>query len=331
MKLPLLLPLLILLSACAFGADSDATRRADLVFTAGAQTRTAAAQTVQADLTRIAAQAQDTPTPVSTIPATALPGFTPAPSPAPGQPTSTLADETCDRAAFVEDITIPDGTLLEPGETFVKTWRLKNTGTCTWTSGYLVVFDEGDALGAPASFPLTTGEVNPGEEVDISVELTAPEEPGTYRGDWKLRNPAGAVFGLGSKGTASFWVLIKVGAPPNVTLLFDNIHPCEGAPTAIFSLANNGEQNLESAEITLIDRDSGNPVFGPLAHDGPFMGAPNECPPGGDALKPGKTGFLGASLENTNSGQKLTARFTICNQDALGGMCTEETLDFTVP
>ncbi|NUM47698.1 MAG: hypothetical protein HUU38_23585, partial [Anaerolineales bacterium] len=236
----------------------------------------------------------------------------------------------CDRAAFIADVTVPDGTVFEPGETFVKTWRLQNSGECAWNAGYAVIFDQGDAMGSPASFPLTSGEVLPGEEVEVSVTLLAPSEPGEYRGDWKLRNASGQVFGLGNSGNSSFWVLINVGSAPDYSVFFDNVHACDGVNHAVFILFNNGDSLFQSAEITFND-SNGVIVFGPLAHDGPFLGGPNECPQGGDTVDPDEKAFLAASLVNIPSGQNLRATFKICTQDGLGGSCTTKTLDFTVP
>jgi hypothetical protein len=111
----------------------------------------------------------------------------------------------------VTDVTIPDGTLLDPGESFTKTWRLKNSGTCSWTPSYAVVFGTGDSMSGPVTQALT-GNVNPGQTMDISVDLKAPATPGDYTGYWKLRNAAGVTF-------ATFYVTIKVsgGGPFAVT------------------------------------------------------------------------------------------------------------------
>jgi hypothetical protein len=114
-------------------------------------------------------------------------------------------------------VTIPDGTLLDPSENFTKTWRLRNTGSCTWNSSYELIFKEGDAMGGPASQTLTGGNVAPGQTVDISVDLTAPSSEGEYRGDWQIRSDKGIVFGVGTSGTVAFFVEIEVGeAPPTV-------------------------------------------------------------------------------------------------------------------
>ncbi|MBE0669729.1 MAG: hypothetical protein IH588_04000 [Anaerolineales bacterium] len=114
----------------------------------------------------------------------------------------------CDRAQFIADVTVPDGTSLAPGIGFTKTWRLKNIGTCTWTN-YSLIFDSGEKMGGPDSATIPTS-VAPGQTVDITVQLTTPTTGGTYRGYWKLKNNSGVPFGIGSGGTKSFWVEIKV-------------------------------------------------------------------------------------------------------------------------
>jgi hypothetical protein len=94
---------------------------------------------------------------------------------------------------------------MSPSQNFTKTWRIKNNGTCTWTPAYAVVFSTGNSMSGPASQALT-GNVNPGQTVDISVNLTAPAASGDYRGDWKLRDAGGVLF-------SGFYVKIKVQTP----------------------------------------------------------------------------------------------------------------------
>jgi hypothetical protein len=91
---------------------------------------------------------------------------------------------------------------------FAKTWRIKNIGSCTWTSGYKIIFVSGDKMGAPDETSLTGGSVPPDATVDISVPLKAPNTEGTYRGNFLLRSPENVVFGIGS-GLEVFWVQIK--------------------------------------------------------------------------------------------------------------------------
>ncbi len=142
-----------------------------------------------------------TNTPVSGTPptATATKPATPVPS-------------TCDRAQFVADVTVPDGTTFQPNTVFSKTWRLKNVGTCTWTN-YSLLFDSGEKMAGPDSAVIPTS-VAPGQTVDIKINLTAPATANTYRGYWKLKNGSNVPFGIGSAGTKSFWVEIKVAGTP---------------------------------------------------------------------------------------------------------------------
>lgn len=100
-----------------------------------------------------------------------------------------------DNANFIADVNIPDDTILAPNENFVKTWRLKNIGGCAWDLGYQVVFAEGDQMGGEAS-PIANRLVQPEEEIEVSVELTAPAEAGTYRGFWQLQSSDGTPFSV---------------------------------------------------------------------------------------------------------------------------------------
>lgn len=107
------------------------------------------------------------------------------------------------------DVSIPDDSRFRPGENFSKTWRLINAGSCTWTREYAVVWFSGDGLNANRE-QIFTGEVPPGKSVDLTVDMIAPETPGVYQSNWKLRNHQGELFGIGSNGGAPFWVRIEV-------------------------------------------------------------------------------------------------------------------------
>jgi hypothetical protein len=107
-------------------------------------------------------------------------------------------------------VTIPDGTTYSPGASFTKTWRLKNAGNCAW-SGYSLAFESGDQMNGAS--PTTLGAVTPGQEVDVSVTLTAPATPGSYRGYWGIRNASGGFIPvLGGTQGKTFFVDIKVVA-----------------------------------------------------------------------------------------------------------------------
>lgn len=176
------------------------------------QVATFAAGTVAAlEATRAALPVTETP-PVPTVAPTDTP-FPASPTPIPPSPTAGASGCT-DLAGFVSDVTIPDDSPIEAGAGFVKTWRLRNNGTCTWTSSYSVVFDHGDKMSGPDAQPLS-GAVAPGDTMDVSVSLTAPASPGTYQGYWMLRNNSGVLFGLG--GNAAFFVKIVVPGTPTPT------------------------------------------------------------------------------------------------------------------
>ena len=121
------------------------------------------------------------------------------------------------QATFLGDITIPDNTQLAPGTAFVKTWRVRNDGTCTWgANGYalqLLAFYDGDRLGASNSIGLP-GEVPPGSIVDLSVNMIAPQDPGVYRSDWMLSVTSDPNvprwLGFGANGNAPLYAQIVV-------------------------------------------------------------------------------------------------------------------------
>ena len=177
---------------------------------------TAAAQTVAAQLTQIAQSWTATPKPtdiviVPTATNTPEPTSTPLPTNTPvptATATATSVPVACNAAQFIKDMTVNDGTQFAPNTSFIKIWRLKNVGSCTWTKDYEVSFDGGDKLGgSTTSMP---HRVYPGEIVDIAVDMKAPAEKGTYKGYWLLRDEDGHKFGLGGSSSNAFWVSIKV-------------------------------------------------------------------------------------------------------------------------
>lgn len=119
-----------------------------------------------------------------------LPTPTPAPTP---EATVAVNPECKPSARFVEDVTVPDDSLYNAGTRFVKTWRMRNDGECAWEPGTEWVFISESLLGATSPVPVELAE--PGRMVDISVEMVAPDTPGTYRSYWRLRRPNGEFFG----------------------------------------------------------------------------------------------------------------------------------------
>ena len=158
---------------------------------------TAAALTVQAVLTQLApSQTPAPPTPLpSPTPALSptLPQETPTASPPPASPLPACAGE--DGSEFVADVTVPDGTSFAPDTAFTKTWRIRNSGECTWEAGYVLLHVEGPIMGALESVPLPS-TVPAGQEADISVEFTSPATSGAFRSTWQMQRPDGQNFGV---------------------------------------------------------------------------------------------------------------------------------------
>jgi len=168
-----------------------------------------------------------TPPPVTGTPPTATPTNTPGPV------TVTVAPSSCDRVQFVSDVTIPDGTIMLPGATFTKTWRLRNVGACAWNSSYQLVYFSGHQMGAASSapFPLSAGQViATGQTVDVSINMTAPSAAGSYRGYWMFKNATGILFGIGTQANKPWFVDIKVSGP-TVTPGGPTLTPTTAGPT----------------------------------------------------------------------------------------------------
>ncbi|MBI3739323.1 MAG: hypothetical protein HY258_09790 [Chloroflexi bacterium] len=199
----LIVPTILLMAALACNAPFAGNNTPPAAATLN-ELYTAAALTVQAS------SSQGTGTPAS---------FATATNPFPTYPIGTLAPTRtpvpvilCDAAAFIKDVSIADGTVVGRGVTFTKTWRIQNAGSCSWTSSYALIFVSGDQLSAPSGVALPDN-VNPGQVIDLSVNMTAPNNDGHYQGFWKLRNASGVLFGIGAQAQGAFWVDINVAGP----------------------------------------------------------------------------------------------------------------------
>lgn len=196
----------LVLAACQPSSAGQST-----LPTAEALAQTLAAEATQLfQLTLVAFQ---NPTP--TVSPTPAPGAEPtliatiARSPTPAQTATESAN--CNRAAagVPFDVSIPDESPMQPGQRFIKTWRLVNNGACKWTRLYKLVFFSGNPMGAIQS-QFLNAEVLPGGQVELSVEMFAPLETGFYQSNWMLMAPGGELFGLGPNGDAPFWARIQV-------------------------------------------------------------------------------------------------------------------------
>ena len=157
---------------------------------------TSVVQTVQAgeSLTEIA---QTVPTTVQMSPTPSLETIqTSAITPtAAATLVSAPSDPNCVKASLVGE-NPPDQTIMTPGQYFWKTWSLQNTGTCTWTTSYQLVFWNGDRLGSSISYALPD-DVAPGETTDITIYLQAPDTGGSFTGFWRMKTPWESNFGVG--------------------------------------------------------------------------------------------------------------------------------------
>lgn len=201
---------LLVLTACGARETPAPTLDTNLVFTQ-------AAQTVSAQFTlTAAAQPTSTPVPTNTPAITAsastlIPGAsaptqfvlnTPLVNPSatlalPAQATAT--GSLCNNSAYVADVGTPDGTVLKPGEAFVKGWLIMNTGTCNWTAGYSLQRTGGNTnFDAPIfTIQLPKDFVIPGMITEISMHMTAPKEPGKYEAFYQMYSDLSVPFGTG--------------------------------------------------------------------------------------------------------------------------------------
>jgi hypothetical protein len=135
-----------------------------------------------------------------------LPTNTPLPNLTPIVPVATAGNgTTCFNSKFVADVTVPDGTVLQPGEKFRKVWRIQNTGTCKWDQGFGLTIWAGPAMGGtPISFSGSDQPVEAGGTVDLGIDMVAPDKSGDYIAHWVMINDSGKTFG------GDFTVVIKV-------------------------------------------------------------------------------------------------------------------------
>jgi hypothetical protein len=170
---------------------------------------TAVSQLTQVAPTATAQAPVNTSTPLPTN--TPIATFTPAATAIP--PTNTPVPIPCNAAAYISDVTIPDWSSIYAGEAFTKTWKVKNVGTCSWTKDFKIFFFGGNQMQAASAiaFPQT---VNPGESVNLSVDMVAPGDKGSYTGSWMLKSANGTVFGVGSTYNVPLTVNIKVDKVP---------------------------------------------------------------------------------------------------------------------
>lgn len=199
MKRLLLLPLLMLSLALTACGPSEADIQATVVVAETNAVSTAFIQLTEFALANPSATPTEMPTatlqPTATLGATATLSAGGAGLGTGTGTGGTGANATCDGMTYVSDVTVQDGDEIAAGTAFTKTWSVRNTGTCEWTTGYQLLYSSGDQMGGPSSSKPLTAAVTVGATGNISVELIAPATAGEYTGFWALANAAGQPFG----------------------------------------------------------------------------------------------------------------------------------------
>jgi uncharacterized protein YkwD len=221
--------LIIMLAATVLSACGSLSSAGETV------TPTVAATSVVAATSTTVAGATVTTEPSVTSAATVESTATPQATRPPNAPDCT------NNAAFVADITIPDNTEVVGGEVFTKTWRIMNTGTCSWAADYTLTHYSDERMEAPASVPLPL--TLPGQTADISVELAAPNTIGTHRANFVIQNPAGLIMKINDD--SRLWLIINVKTTSAATAAPTSqaTQPAAATPTTASSSGGTGLVN----------------------------------------------------------------------------------------
>ena len=205
----------VVLSSCGGQApEGAATLDVNAIMTAGVGTLIASmnqTQTAQALLITHTASPTMTSSPTSTstptlgTPMVLFPTFTGTPYTPTSNPSGSASG--CNDLGFIQDVNIPAGTVVRPGQEFTKTWKVVNNGTCDWVFLYRLVFTGGERMGGN---PSGLGKIIiPGKWTQLSIGFTAPRSAGTYTGYWRMGTQSGVAFG------STLMVSIVVGTPTN--------------------------------------------------------------------------------------------------------------------
>ena len=215
-RLLLIIAILSILAACRPAGSPTPMPSLPPILSEEDLLQTSVAQVTQAAFETLAflptATTTSTPTPLPQITqiATIARSATPEPTP--------TSDLPCNKAGagVPFDITISDDSPMYAGQEFTKTWRLVNRGSCKWTRLYKLVFFSQNSMSAQYEQYLS-GEVLPGQAIDLSVKFFAPLAPGSYQSNWMLQDADGNLFGIGFNADGPFYVKIIVTNDPTPT------------------------------------------------------------------------------------------------------------------
>ncbi len=136
---------------------------------------------------------KSTPPPLVFIPPTSIPQPTATPLSIRPTPQASPTPSCTNDLRFLDDLTVPDGSVFAPGEPIDKRWQVRNSGTCNWDVRYRLRHLQGDTLGAAGDQALYPARA--GAEAVIRILFTAPETPGEYFSAWQAVDPQGEPFG----------------------------------------------------------------------------------------------------------------------------------------
>jgi hypothetical protein len=248
----IVLAISFLMTGCKSKNTAETQVNPQAVFTSAAETA-GAKMTEMFAITPTLVNPTMTGTSTATAEATSTPTLT---GPTASLTLPALVGNLVDRAEFDSDVTVPDFSTFTPNQSFTKTWKLRNTGTSTWTTAYSLVFYSGTQMGGADSTPLYR-EVKPGDTIDLSVNLVSPSGYGQYTGYWILRNPLDKNFGVGTNADQAFYVIINVAASGTVmatttpTVSAATLTPTQGTLSAVSTTSAPTPSGDEVSNVTL--------------------------------------------------------------------------------
>jgi len=249
-------------------------------------------------------------------------------------------------SVYVADLTIPDGTEIQVGDTFTKSWRIKNNGCQVWPNGTTLIFVSGNQMNGPANVPVPETAV--GGTQDVSVNLKAPGPAGDFQGYWQLRTPSGIQFG------DKVFVKIKSINPtetpepptktptPGPAITYDANYVggmwwCSGSPNLYnysIRIKNTSTLTFESFSWSLdsppgthINNGNNNSGFATTS----AAASCSDSALSSSSVAPGATAWINAFKPNSAlpGGQAARIKIKICTEDDLGGVCKSVTINIT--
>ncbi len=206
------------------------------------------ADNLASDSATLTVMVSDAPAPAPTkVPAPAPTGApTVAPTNVPGPVPTAVPGPCTNNAAFVADVTVPDGTQWQQNQAFNKIWRVQNSGTCTWNASYQLVFVNGERMTTLNQVPVPPNTA-PGQTADLLIAMNAPAQPGVHSGQWQMRDDKGVMFG--PVLVVKINTLIPV--PPPAAAVTSPGAGYQGSTTAAVRVTFQGIGNTELASVTL--------------------------------------------------------------------------------